>query len=85
MTVDYSKKNLQNASFSNEKLVNTSFRITAMNRPTSNPRGKWLAATIVTLGVTAALVALKYRRLDPRPAGGPPRATTLPANPPAPR
>src|SRR5687767_10809733 len=26
MTVDYSKKNLQNASFANENLVNTSFR-----------------------------------------------------------
>jgi hypothetical protein len=46
-----------------------------MAHSTSNARGKWLAGTILILGIALALVALKFRRLDP------PSPTTRPAAP----
>ena len=48
-----------------------------MPSPVSNPRGKWLAAVLVTLGVLLALVALKFRRLDPLGPGPPTRPAAV--------
>lgn len=48
-----------------------------MPSPVSNPRGKWLAAVLVTLGVLLALVALKFRRLDPTGPGSPTRPAAV--------
>ena len=40
----------------------------AMAAHRSNSSGKWLAISLVAIGLVAAVVGWKFRRLDPAPA-----------------